>query len=295
MNYQFDPRRQKRGIEWCDATWNPVGGCMHGCRWQMPDGKQAICYAEEIANFLAVKAYPHGFASHYWNPGVLGMPARQKTPQLIFMDSMSDLFGHWVPDEQIRQTLSAAAAAPWHTFQALTKNAPRLLQYSDAMPANMWPGISSPPDVFMGNSLDANQQARMLRRSLDVARQLREAGHVTWMSFEPLSWDVSEVVRDAGTPLAWAVIGAATNGPRKFQPNPAHVRRLLDVLDDAGTAVFFKGNLDWSPRREDFPALDVPALRRRRQMAETYGWPVTGSWREAPAALPDVPEQAAFF
>lgn len=274
MNYQFDPRRGKRGIEWCDVTWNPVGGCMHGCRWQMPDGTTAVCYAEEVAGFLAVKAYPDGFAHHYWNPKVLSAPQRQKTPQLIFMDSMSDLFGHWVPDEQIRRVLGAAADAPWHTFQALTKNAPRLLQYIDEIPPNMWPGISSPPDIFMGKPLALHQQARMLERSLDVARQLQAAGHVTWMSFEPLSWDVSDIVADAGTPLGWAIVGAATNGPRKFQPDPAHVDRLLRVLDKAGVKVFFKGNLDWSPRREDFPALDVPALRRRHEMAQAHGWSV---------------------
>ena len=29
----------KRGIEWTDYTWNPIGGCQHGCRWEMPDGR----------------------------------------------------------------------------------------------------------------------------------------------------------------------------------------------------------------------------------------------------------------
>ena len=55
--------RQKlpKGIEWTrirDAdvyserpgyTWNPTGGCHHGCTWQMPDGSITECYAKTIA------------------------------------------------------------------------------------------------------------------------------------------------------------------------------------------------------------------------------------------------------
>lgn len=30
----------KTKIEWCDSTWNPVTGCLHGCEY---------CYARQIA------------------------------------------------------------------------------------------------------------------------------------------------------------------------------------------------------------------------------------------------------
>ena len=45
MNKQ-DKGNGKRGIEWTDYTWNPVGGCRHGCRWEMPDGAIALCCFE---------------------------------------------------------------------------------------------------------------------------------------------------------------------------------------------------------------------------------------------------------
>ena len=31
----------KTKIDWCDSTWNPVTGCLHGCEY---------CYARGIAN-----------------------------------------------------------------------------------------------------------------------------------------------------------------------------------------------------------------------------------------------------
>src|SRR3990167_5725842 len=242
-----------RGIEWCDFTWNPVGGCLHACRWTMPDGKIAICYAEETALGVARAASPQGFEHLYWHPEKLDEPLRMKAPARIFFDSMSELFGAWVSDYQINAVLDVCRRAPWHTFQSLTKNAPRLLKFD--FPDNVWVGASMPPDQFMGQSLSRDQQTRMLGRALEVLAQVK--ARVRWMSFEPLSWDVSEIVA-AHPPLQWAVIGAASAGATYYQPEPAHVGRLLAVLDDQRVPVFFKGNLlDWTPHRENFPSGEI--------------------------------------
>src|SRR3990167_4462082 len=106
-----------RGVEWTDYTWNPVGGCLHACRWTMPNGQIAVCYAEETALGVARAAYPQGFAHHYWRPDNLDEPRRVKTPARIFLDSMSDLFGSWVPDDQINAVLDMCRLTQWHTFQ----------------------------------------------------------------------------------------------------------------------------------------------------------------------------------
>jgi protein gp37 len=253
------------GIEWTKTiladsteqqgyTWNVIGGCLHQCRWQMPDGSTAICYAEEVAERLATAAYPHGFAHHYWHPDRLREPFTVKAPSRIFLDSMADLFGRWVPTEQIQAVLDTVCEAEHHTFQALTKNAPRLLGIKD-FPPNLWLGVSSPPDQMLGQALTQAQQQKMLRRSLDVLSQF--PSRVTWMSFEPLSWDVSAIVADYPGALDWAVIGAASNGAKTYQPDPGHVQALIDVLDQQGVKVFFKGNLKGNaaanPWREEFP------------------------------------------
>lgn len=250
MNKQYKSATS-RGIEWTDYTHNVIGGCQHACRWTMPDGSTAICYAEEVAKKFKT-AYPAGFEHHYWHPEKLAEPQRVKQPSRIFIDSMADLFGRWVPAEQIESVLEMARSAPWHTFQSLTKNAPRLLKF--ALPQNLWAGVSSPPDQMLGHHLTKEQQERMLHRSLDTLAQLDV---ITWMSFEPLSWDVAPIVADHPGALKWAVIGAASNGPKKYQADAMHVQRLLNVLDAQGCPVFFKGNLAGNaaaqPWREEFP------------------------------------------
>jgi len=243
-----------RGIQWCDYTWNANAGCLHACRWRMSDGSIAKCYAEEIANKFT-RAYPKGFEHHYWHPTRLGEPLKVKEPAKFFMDSMSDLMGHWVPWEQIEKVFDICRQAPQHTFQLLTKNASRLP--SLVFPSNVWVGASSPPNFMWGKELDQNQQNRMLDKILKSLALVNAP--VRWMSIEPLSWDVSDIIYN-NEPLQWAVIGAATNGPKVYQPNPEHVRRLLDVFDHQGVPVFFKGNIWGNPAidewREYFPGFE---------------------------------------
>lgn len=246
-----------RGIEWTDFTWNPVGGCQHACRWRMPDGKIAICYAESTANVMN-RAYPHGFEHHYFREHMLSAPLKQKKPSRIFMDSMSDLMGSWVPEDQINRVFEVCRKAEWHNFQLLTKNAPRLLKFD--LPPNVWAGVSAPPTFFMGKELTLDQQRRMVFRQLDVLDALKMKGHpVCWMSIEPLSFDIAETFEDWSAqsgndlPLHWAVIGAASNGSRYFQPETAHTEKVHSALRDAGTNIFHKGNLEWTPHLEEFP------------------------------------------
>lgn len=82
----------KTGIEWTDATWNPVTGCTEvspGCDH---------CYAKTIAErFRGGPAFPNGFDVTL-RPGKLDQPLRWRRPRRIFVNSMSDLFHHQVPD-----------------------------------------------------------------------------------------------------------------------------------------------------------------------------------------------------
>jgi protein gp37 len=242
----------RRGIEWTDYTWNPVAGCKHACRWKMPDGTVAVCYAETVAERVAQAAYPHGFEHHYWRPEALQEPLKVSKPSKIFLDSMSDLMGAWVPEAEIQQVLEVCAQAHQHTFQLLTKNAPRLTKFK--FPANVWVGVSAPPSFFKGKPLSFAQQQKMVLRQLEVLQKVDVP--VRWMSIEPLSFDIAPLLQ--GSPLEWAVIGAATNGAKAYQPKPEWVSNLLGVLDAQGTQVFFKGNIDWPEWREAFPSVALP-------------------------------------
>src|SRR6266545_3125322 len=104
-------------IEWTDATWNPVTGCTKvspGCKH---------CYAEKFAErFRGVARHPYeqGFDLKLW-PNRLLLPLTWKTPRMIFVNSMSDLFQEQVPDEYVRRVFDVMERASIHTFQLLTK------------------------------------------------------------------------------------------------------------------------------------------------------------------------------
>ena len=69
MTKQFKPKTGGRGIEWSDTTFSPLSGCRHDCRWRIPDGTVAVCYAEDLAERGVAKSkYPQGFKHHYWRP-----------------------------------------------------------------------------------------------------------------------------------------------------------------------------------------------------------------------------------
>jgi protein gp37 len=261
MNRQIAPG----GIEWTRVwgrpgyTWNAAGGCTHECEWDMPDGSTAICYAKELALRLQDgKFYPHGFEHHYWNPERLEEPLKKLEPSGIFLDSMSDLMDVQVPDDHVRQVLDVAARADWHVFQLLTKNAPRLLKFE--FPPNVWVGVSSPPTRYKGLEMTEDRRKRYMFKALDTLAKVKAP--VRWLSIEPLSFDMAAVLGEWSTydwvrniessgdlPIEWAVIGAASNGRKLYQPKAEWVTGLLDLLDTHDKPVFFKGNLDW-PRTE---------------------------------------------
>lgn len=240
-----------RGIEWTDWTWNPTGGCLHGCTWQMPDGSIAECYAKTIAERMASSSYINGFEHHYWREHALDEPLKEKIPAKIFVGSMADLFGHWVPEEQIKQILEVMREARWHTFQTLSKYPVRLSKFNP-FPSNVWVGVSLPA----GQLMSRQGAARALRVYLQ--QMVKVDANIRFMSIEPLWFDASEVFRqwinDYGLlPMEWVIVGAASNGRKTYQPNPQWVENILKILDEQAIPVFFKGNLNWPIWREDFP------------------------------------------
>lgn len=297
MAEQHKKKTGSRGIEWCSLTLNVFGGCLHDCKWTMPSGEIAGCYAKSLATTgVAKSAYPHGFEHHYFRPAAIKQLTSKPEPQLIFVDSMSDMFAPNVPENELIQVFDAMKTAPQHVYQSLTKAAPQILKYLQHLPPNLWVGVSSPPDSMMGQSLTLRQQMLMLNRSMEVLAVTKEkTGNIVWMSAEPVSWDLTQVLNESH-PLDWIVIGAASNGPKYFQPDPDHVKRLLELMDKTRTPVFFKGNIEetfekndfgsdslnrW---REDFPTTyrdgtEIAAVDRRQENCEKYGWTKIGEDR----------------
>lgn len=115
------------GIEWTDATWNPVTGCTKvssGCDH---------CYAESLHNRFHG---PGAFDTLTLHPDRLPIPLSWRKPRKVFVNSMSDLFHADVPDEFIAAVWATMFWTspegrprywkPRHTYQILTKRHARM-------------------------------------------------------------------------------------------------------------------------------------------------------------------------
>jgi protein gp37 len=209
---------QGSGIEWTESTWNPVTGCTK----VSPACKH--CYAERMAERLQAmgqRNYRHGFDLTL-QPHMLEMPLRWKKPQVIFVNSMSDLFHDDVPLEYVQRVFAIMGEAHWHRFQVLTKRAERLEMVSRKLP---WPA-----NVWMGVSVESQRY----RCRID---NLRSTGaRVKFLSLEPL---LGPLPRLALTGIDWVIVGGES-GPGARPMDPAWALDLRDQCLQARVPFFFK-------------------------------------------------------
>ena len=205
-------------IEWTESTWNPLTGCTKispGCKH---------CYAERMAQRLQAMGQPNyvnGFRLTL-HESVLEAPLRWKKPQMIFVNSMSDLFHQDVPLSFVQNVFDVMQRASWHTFQVLTKRSARLFELSQSLdwPANVWMGVSV-----------ENQQytSRIDHLRLTGAR-------IKFLSLEPL---LGPLLTLNMTGIDWVIVGGES-GPGA---RPIEERWVQDVRDQClrdGVAFFFK-------------------------------------------------------
>ena len=209
-------------IEWTDATWNPVTGCTKisaGCDH---------CYAERFSErFRGTPGHPFetGFDLTL-RPERLEQPLRWRTPRMIFVNSMSDLFHKRVPQLFISKVFDTMEKADWHTFQILTKRSSIMRNFlrarygSERGPAHIWCGVS----VEDGG-----------RRSRIQHLQQTPAG-VRFLSLEPLIAPVGAL--DLGE-IDWVIVGGES-GPGAREMRAEWVRDIRDQCTRDGVAFFFK-------------------------------------------------------
>lgn len=196
----------KTGIEWTDATWNPVTGCSKvsaGCKH---------CYAEREWPRMTklVPAYAgRDFTDVRTHGNRLDQPIRWAKRRMIFVNSMSDLFHPAVPDDFIDSVFGVMWACLYgrneqdgHIFQVLTKRADRMRDYLKTErreawaraavnygggidPDGVWDQVVSfdgpHPRIWLGVSVE-NQEAANER----VPMLLDTTAAVRWISAEPL-------------------------------------------------------------------------------------------------------------
>ena len=209
---------QNTGIEWTEATWNPLTGCdkiSPGC---------TNCYAERMSlrlRLMGQRNYRYGFDLTL-HPHALELPLKWKKPQRIFVNSMSDLFHKDVPVEFIQQVFATMRQASWHRFQILTKRADRLAELSPAIdwPANVWMGVSV-------ESADYTWRIDHLRST---------GAKVRFLSVEPLLGPIPLLdLRN----IHWSIVGGES-GPGARPMQEEWVIAIRDQCQDVGVPFFFK-------------------------------------------------------
>jgi protein gp37 len=209
-------------IEWTDATWNPVTGCTKisaGCD---------RCYAERFSErFRGTRGHPFetGFDLTL-RPERLEQPLRWRTPRMIFVNSMSDLFHKEIPLEFIARVFDTMEAARWHTFQVLTKRSSLMRNFlrkrygAGRVPRHIWFGVSVE---------DGTKTSRI--------RHLREApAGVRFLSIEPLLGPVGKLDLSG---IDWVIVGGES-GPGARPMKEEWALEIRDQCEDANVAFFFK-------------------------------------------------------
>jgi len=255
----------KSGIEWTDATWNPVAGCSvvsPGC---------TNCYAAKMAARLEAMGGKAGAkyaglttpskAGPVWNgtvrldDGALDQPIRWKRPRRIFVNSMSDLFHEDLPFAEVARVFEVIGSAirlrRGHVFQILTKRPERMAEYfdwarTDSDAARICPAYW--PGVWFGVSVEDQRRAD---ERLDILRALPAS--LRWISAEPLLGPLDIDL----TGIGWVVAGGES-GPGARPMHPDWVRGLRDQCEAAGVPFLFKQWGEWSPGvRCDRPGADT--------------------------------------
>jgi protein gp37 len=230
-------------IEWCDRTWNPVTGCYHKCPY---------CYASRIANRFKHKdaecweslankqqsdyplvvaeknccAFPEGFIpTFYW--GRIDEPQYIKKPQNVFVCSMADLFGEWVPDEWIQAVFEACEKAPQHRYLFLTKNPKRYIELGNADLLPMY------KNFWYGTTVTESKQFRYATSEKD---------NVFW-SVEPLLGDFA-TCKESVVGANWVIVGAETgNRKGKIIPERKWIENIVNSCREQNIPVFLKNSL----------------------------------------------------
>lgn len=233
-------------IDWCDSTWNPVTGCLHGCEYcyargiayrfgsigfesNTENGYECDLYEgtgeNHVLNKPALREWKNGKTTKAPYPFCfdptfhrykLDEPQKWKKPRNIFVCSMADLFGEWVPMDWKIEVLLACAKAPQHRYLFLTKNPIGYLLWStEEHPAKDLPVSSNADELYTDNmwlGVTYTGRERLPGTTFDPAdwRSRNDIGTNFWylwrmsgaifpftrnkfLSIEPISCDITEI------------------------------------------------------------------------------------------------------
>lgn len=219
-------------IEWTNSTWNPLAGCScasAGCH---------NCYAMTMASRLEAMGQEKYFGltekneagKIVWTGKInvddscLERPLEWKKPQMIFVNSMSDLFHESAPKEAIARIWDVMRRAHWHTFQVLTKRPIIMLNVIKDMKL---PILSN---LWLGSSVENSDTTFRI----DLVR--KAPGPVRFISFEPLIAPVGPIDLSG---IDWVIVGGES-GPGARPLKKEWVDEIFQASRKHGVPFFFK-------------------------------------------------------
>lgn len=216
--------RTNENIEWAKWSWNPVVGCKHNCMY---------CYARDIAIRFYSDFEPRYLPERLIAPKTTAVPPGAKDDiglKTIFVCSMADLFGYWVPQEWIDDVLEVVRETPKWNFLFLTKNPKRLID------------IEWPDNAWVGTTVDVQSRAS---NAQDAFKKVN--AKVKFLSCEPLQ---EKLTFTDLSMFDWIIIGGRSRNTKlpEFQPKWEWVESLLMKAREYGLKVYFKPNLTARPK-----------------------------------------------
>ena len=232
-------------IEWTGKTWNPIAGCRKispGCdncyaileahRKNSSDPTKRV--VEKYRGTTRMTAGGLDWTGQFnFDEAALAIPARAKEPTVWFVNSMSDLFGEGVSDEQIAAIFKVMNDTPDHTYQILTKRANRAAKLASSLKwtPNIWMGVSIEQDKYISR--------------VDLLRKI--PAMIRFLSCEPLLGPLPSLNLDG---IHWVIVGGESGRSRdKIRPmKPDWVRGILAKCREANVPFFFKQWGNWNAR-----------------------------------------------
>lgn len=225
----------RTGIEWTDATWNPVTGCTkvtRGC-----DHCYAAILAERRLRYVYTRRLPvvdtplnrdDPFSVRLW-PERLDLPLSWSEPRMIFVNSMSDLFHADVPAEFVLSVFEVMLAAPWHIYQVLTKRPARAARFWDRYRSAF--GLRKIPEhIWLGTSVEDDEVTYRVRHLKSVNATVR------FLSCEPLLGPLPSLKLRG---IHW-VIGGGESGAGARPVDPSWALQLRDTCVRQNVPFFWK-------------------------------------------------------
>lgn len=210
----------KKTIGWCDYTWNPVTGCLHGCPY---------CYAASMARRFGRSFKPE------FHPDRLDAPSKMETPSLIFVGSVTDMYGEFIPQEWRDAVYKAIEKAPQHRYLFLTKNPSSLrfkeLRYIDKYKDNI---------IWYGMTATRTEDLRsFLSPTIDYHK------YPDYISIEPLLGEIDIKALEVIHPK-WIILGARTPYNKAYHPKREWVEIILEFARTHEIPTYLKDNLRWT-------------------------------------------------